>query len=222
MHEPATALTDFLLTLECAAFAVAVARRSTADFLRRAFIALFGSVAVAAFAGGTVHGFFPDPEGAASRALWLLTLLSIGVTAVAMAAVAARVALPRRFVAPAVAALTAGGLVYAGVLLFVSRDFVVAIAAYLPASLLLMAALVRQWARWRTDGALAGVAGVVLALVGAAGQQAGIGLHPVHFDHNAVYHIVQMVALYLLFRCAVGLIDDRSDVAAQAELARIR
>jgi hypothetical protein len=38
--------------------------------------------------------------------------------------------------------------------------------------------------------------------LGAAGQQAGVALHPVHFDHNAVYHVVQAVALYLLYRTA--------------------
>jgi hypothetical protein len=31
-------------------------------------------------------------------------------------------------------------------------------------------------------------------------QQARISLHPEHFDHNAVYHVLQGVALVLLYR----------------------
>jgi hypothetical protein len=30
-------------------------------------------------------------------------------------------------------------------------------------------------------------------------QQAGVAVHPVYFDHNAVYHLVQAVALVLLY-----------------------
>jgi hypothetical protein len=30
-------------------------------------------------------------------------------------------------------------------------------------------------------------------------QQAGVSIHPVYFDHNAVYHVVQAVAVVLLY-----------------------
>jgi hypothetical protein len=40
----------------------------------------------------------------------------------------------------------------------------------------------------------------VLVSVAAAGlQQAGIGIHPAYFDHNAVYHVLQGIALVLLY-----------------------
>ena len=37
-------------------------------------------------------------------------------------------------------------------------------------------------------------------------KQVGVGLHPVHFDHNAVYHIIQGIALYVFYRGATGLL----------------
>jgi hypothetical protein len=203
VNEPATTLTDYLLAAECAAFAIALARVRAPSLVRSAFVTLFASASLAALVGGTVHGFFPQ-DGAASRSLWLITLLSIGVTAAAMLTLAARLVLdsaPARDIVVAAALLW---LAYAGIVLFISRDFVVAIAAYLPAALVLMIVLARDWLRDRGAGAAAGMGGVLLALLGAAGQQAGLGVHPQHFDHNAVYHVVQMAALYLLFRCAMA------------------
>ena len=204
MHEPATTLTDYVLCLQCAWFAVAIGRRPTRSLLGTAFTVLFASVAMASAAGGTVHGFFAEPS-TAREALWSLTLLSIGVTAAAMLVVAVRLGLPDRpgRVLVAVAAWS----VYAAIVLLVSTSFAVAIAASLPTALLLAVVLL---ARRELAGAGAGLAGVVLALLGAAGQQAGIGLHPRYFDHNAVYHVVQMAALYLLYRCAVGLCGERA------------
>lgn len=204
MHEPATTVTDFLLVLECGWFAVALARRP-AGFTRAAFVVLFAAVAAAAFAGGTVHGFFPSADGAVSEALWVVTLLALGVTSAAMCAVATGIGFPRAGSASLGGILAGGWLLYAAAVLWVSRDFFIAIAAYLPAALYLMAVLARSWMRCRPPGAAAGIIGVMVASAGAAAQQAGVGVHPVHFDHNAVYHLVQAVALYLLYRAALGV-----------------
>jgi len=214
LHEPATTLTDYLLMVECAAFAALLARRGSPGFLRAAFVVLFASVSVASLTGGTVHGFFPDVTSAGSRLLWPSTLLAIGVTAAAMLAIAAYLALGKTRGRQAAWLAGASWTAYVLVVLLVSREFYVAIAAYLPAMLLFMAALTGRWLRRRTPGISAGLAGMLLALVGAAGQQAHIGLHPLYFDHNAVYHVVQAVALYLLYRCGLELIEGGDERTA--------
>jgi len=205
LHEPGTTLTDYLLALECAWFVWALARRSPPGFVRSAFIALFSSVAAAAVLGGTVHGFWPDDEGLAGRILWVATMLAIGVTAAAMFAIGTRLGLGARSTRKLPPILALGLAVYAVVVLFVSREFVVAIVAYLAAALLLLAVFLRDWLRHRGAGAAAGILGVLLALLAALAQQLGVGLHPVYFDHNAVYHVIQAVALYLLFRSASAM-----------------
>ena len=43
------------------------------------------------------------------------------------------------------------------------------------------------------------VGGILLSFVGAAIQQSGVSLHQ-HFNHNDLFHVVQMVAFYLLYR----------------------
>jgi hypothetical protein len=207
LNEPGTTLTDYLLALECAWFVWALTRRSGPSFLRAAFMTLFASVAVAAIIGGTVHGFFPAAESPANRVLWAATMLSIGVTAAAMFAVGTWLGLGAEATRKLPPILGLGLSAYAVVVLFVSRDFVVAIVAYLPAVLFLLTVFLRDWLRHRNRGAAAGILGVMMALVAALAQQLGIGLHPLYFDHNAVYHVLQAVALYLLFRSALALAE---------------
>jgi hypothetical protein len=59
-------------------------------------------------------------------------------------------------------------------------------------------------ARNRSPAAAAGLSGMVLTLVAAAVQQRGIALHPVYFNHNALYHAIQAVALWLIYVYARG------------------
>lgn len=55
------------------------------------------------------------------------------------------------------------------------------------------------YARERERHVLVAVLGLPLTFVAAAVQQAGVALHPTYFDHNALYHLVQAVALWLFF-----------------------
>ncbi len=203
LHEPATTLTDYFLTLECAWFVYVLARRSKPGFVRSSFIALFSSVAAASLFGGTMHGFFPDTESTASQVLWIATMLSVGITAAAMFSLGTRLGFGAETARKLTPVLATGLAAYAGVTLLVSRNFLVAIVAYLAAALFLMAVLLRDWLRNRSPGAVACILGIALTLLAALAQQSGVALHPVHFDHNAVYHLIQAVALYLFFRGAL-------------------
>src|SRR5205823_6043329 len=52
---------------------------------------------------------------------------------------------------------------------------------------------------WRLTLIAIGVAGLGLIFIAAAAQQARIALHPRYFNHNALYHLIQALALWLLF-----------------------
>ena len=191
MTEPDVALTDYALALECTVFAYLLQRREHALF--------FGSAAVASLAGGTVHGFFLDARTLGNAVLWRITLIAIGVTAASAWAIGARVLFPaptaRRITIAAAAALGAYGVVT----MFISQAFRAAVVFYLPAVVFLLVALSVAYARARERGILVAVAGLGLMFIAAAVQQARIALHPTYFNHNALYHLIQAVALWLLF-----------------------
>jgi hypothetical protein len=50
-----------------------------------------------------------------------------------------------------------------------------------------------------------GLAGLLLTLVAAGVQQARLAVHPTYFNHNALYHLLQAIALFLIFRGAIFL-----------------
>ena len=83
--------------------------------------------------------------------------------------------------------------------LFVSRWFLVAIVHYVPATLFLIIVFARDYQRHGELSALVVVVGLGLTLIAAGVQQAKIGLHPIYFNHNALYHGIQALALFMLY-----------------------
>ncbi len=203
LAESDVTLTDYGLAIECAIFAVALRRRPPArPWLRRGFVIFYAAVGTASLLGGTVHGFFPDPESAGRRLLWPATLLAIGLAGLAIWGLAAGLQF-----APRTARLAAGAaalvfLGYAAIVLFVSQGFWVAIVYYLPASAAFLAVLLARYARTSDRRLIPAMTGIVLGFAASAIQQLGIALHPLYFDHNALYHLVQAVALLLIFMSA--------------------
>jgi hypothetical protein len=207
MTEPDVTLTDFGLAAECAICAVLLGfTPARAMRLRKAGLCFFVFHGLAAAAGGVVHGFCRDTRSLECRILWQLALLSIGLAACSAWIVASGI-LASGHVGHwlALAGIPQLAVFTATVLLF-TREFWVAFTIYLPAALLLLAAFCRAcWQGHRF--VLVGVSGVVLSFVSSFIQFMRIGVHPVYFNHNALAHVVQAVALALMFlgiRAVVG------------------
>ncbi|MEO7822436.1 MAG: hypothetical protein ABIS15_02430 [Gemmatimonadaceae bacterium] len=206
LTRPAVSLTDFALAIECAAFALLLARLAASDgLLRKWFVVFFASIAAASVLGGTMHGFFEYSTSSVRTVLWTATLLSILVTSFATWTIAAILQLRppasqwvQRFALAQVLVLTL-------VILFVSNAFLVAIVAYLPATVFLLVSF-RMTYRRRQSAALGwGIVGLALTFLGAAVQQLKLAVHPVYFDHNALYHLIQFVALWMIYRAATWI-----------------
>ncbi len=204
MTEPDVVLTDYGLAIECAIFAWLIATRQPRGRIRTWALVFFLSVGLGAIAGGTVHGFFLDPASTGQRALWPTALIALGVTALSMWMIAARLGC-----SPPVGRAIgwAAWLVFVAYTLIVclgSQLFMVAVINYLLAGVFLIAVL---WRIWRAHGSAArdGIAGLLLTFVGSIVQQSRVGIDPRYFNHNAVYHVIEAVALYLMFRMLRGV-----------------
>jgi uncharacterized protein DUF6962 len=204
--EAATMATDFLIAVICIVFAVGIERGADSLGTARGLWGLsFALTAIAAVIGGVVHGFALHLEVAAKDRLWKATQYAVGLTSLAIltAAVVAFVdGAPQRWL---VAVAVAKFLAYAAV---VRRrdDYAVVVVDY-GASMTAMAAL--AIAGWLRSGAPAApwlVAGVVVSGAAAAVQLKKIAPHP-RFNHNDLYHVIQIVALYLFYRGGRLLVD---------------
>jgi hypothetical protein len=183
-----------------------LARQDTAAVgLRNWFIVFFCALGFSAFTGGTTHGFIVDETSVLYTIVWGMTLIGIGVVGLAawMVGLSLGSSAPvRRWLSRFV---VAAFIIYCGVAMLITNSFVIAVVFYLPATLFLLGIFMLRYLKQRRPFLLSGVAGSLLTLVAAGIQQSGYGLHPVWFDHNALYHLIQAVAILLLFFAARGL-----------------
>lgn len=169
--------------------------------------ASFLAMAVAAAAGGTSHGFASYLGGVEGTWVWKLAVFSTGLASAAMlsAAVVARLTGAAR-----VALL---GLVVAKLAVYlawmsVHDDFLFVIYDYAPSMLAVVVVLALPGRQAPVAGAGWAAAGVAVSFAAAAVQQSGFSLHR-HFNHNDIFHVIQMAGFYLLYRGGARLRDRR-------------
>jgi hypothetical protein len=201
-------LTDYALA--GVAWMLARALRRASDSRAVALWALaFAVTSLAAVTGGSVHGFGALLPPALAYALQAATVMSVGLGSACLLAGAVFAAVPPGPVRSFLLALC--GLKLAAYLAWVALhpDFRYARYDALPAALLLLGFLVQRWRRGRSRAAALGTFGLLLSIAGAALQHVQLGIHPVWFSHNDLYHVIQAGALWMLHVAGRELRDAR-------------
>jgi hypothetical protein len=170
------------------------------DTLLRTGAILMGGLASAAFWGAVFHAFFPAGTATSPGFLaWVPVVLSIVVAASAMLDLSLRFLLPRIHSQVRRSIVTAYAVGFALVVLLVHESFSSIVYFYTPALVLLLIAAGQEALLSRDAGWTLITAGLILSAGAAMLQQAKVSVHPVYFDHNAVYHVVQAIALVFLY-----------------------
>ncbi|HEX7220587.1 MAG TPA: hypothetical protein VF280_15365 [Burkholderiales bacterium] len=186
-----TLATDYLLAAVTGWLAVLLYRRSFHRAVRwwaYAFMAL----AAGAFLGGTWHGFLQNDL------LWKATVLSVGVASFAMVAGSSFAALGGR-ARDAVLWLAGLKLIAYWWWMLGRDDFI-----YVVIDTGIAFGAVAAMHLWRFNGWI--LAGVAVSVAAAAVQASGFAPHP-SFNHNDLYHVIQLAAMLLLYRGARTLND---------------
>jgi hypothetical protein len=200
IHEPDVVSTDLFLALLGAWFGLRLwtVRRGV---LSRAGGLLLLSLASAAFWGAVFHAFFPEETATTSGFIaWIPVALSILVAAATMLDLGLRLLAPRLPSAGRRAILGVYSAAYLVVVLLVDESFASIVRFYGPALLLFLvgAGLCTVGTRGTGWGSIS--AGLLISSLAALLQQAEVSVHPDYFDHNAVYHVLQAIALVFLYR----------------------
>jgi hypothetical protein len=193
LQEPMTVATDYLLGAVTSWLAVKVLGNSARQKSRMFWGVAFVALAAGAFLGGTWHGFVQ------SDLLWKATLFCVGVASFGMlvgsgyATLSGNARSSLIWVAALKLALFSFTIVERDDFLVVIGDTGLALAAVLALHL------------WKWNGWL--VAGVAVSVLAALAQASGFALHA-HFNHNDLYHVIQLAAMALLYRGARRLTDS--------------
>jgi hypothetical protein len=179
IHEPMTMATDYLLALAALVFAARLWRGL------RAWALAFFFTALAAIFGGTSHGFGPELLVLGQVILWKLTVFSVGLASFFLLSGAH----------PVLRVVGVLKLVVYASWMTTHDDFLWVIVDYGITLLLVGALELRQ----RGPGAKWVLGSIGVSVIAALVQASGFALHQ-HFNHNDLYHVIQIVALWLLFR----------------------
>ncbi|MCG8603552.1 hypothetical protein MJD09_00945, partial [bacterium] len=206
--EPTTMLTDYLLAFFILVLSGRLFKRNESDrqrsiqFWNFAFIA----TALGAIMGGTSHGFALYLNAFFQAFIWKATIYAIGFASFFMLSgtVIASVKNPARRWLLLLATVQLA--VYC-IWMLTHEDFKYVIYDYVPAMLIVVA--LQIFAYWQTKSKSAKwiISGIIVSFAAAGIQQSGFTLHQ-HFNHNDLYHVIQMGGMYLFYR-GVSLLEDQ-------------
>lgn len=202
LSEPVTTLTDYAIAGESLIFAGLLLKpKPKSYFPVLCWAAAFVGVAIAAFCGGTYHGFYSSLSIDMKWGLW--RGMTYGLSFASSCMLAATVSdLSRWGRAWGWGAIALKFTLYLSWTAF-HPSFVYIMVDYLSAMLLMLLLQMRRGDRQINERSssvwiIAGVSGSLAA----AGIQ-GIGFKGTeYFNQNDLYHLVQMVALYFFYRGA--------------------
>ena len=205
--EPMTVATNAVLAVLAFVFAVRLAYQSAAEGSAAGGCLAAGLLATgfAALLGAIAHGTDPMREAALRARFWRGALYATGfISAASVASVA--------FFAARGSTRTVI-LAFAGIKLVVfmhrvtrQPEFRIAAADYGGALAIILVGAAYETFRRRAPGMAWLIVGVLVSLVAGMAQARRLALHR-HFNHNDLYHVIQMAALYAFYRGGALLVD---------------
>lgn len=206
MAEPTTALTDFALAALAVVLAFRLGRSSKPlPLARKLWVAAFLLIAAGAVLGGVRHALAEETASLVRGRLWAITYCVLGLANLALLAGLVRAFVPAAFRTAAWVALS---LRYAAfvVLLLPLRDLRLVVADFALTLILLLAFSVHSMAFTREGAGPWLLATVLVSAAGALVQF--LAVRPlIGFNHNDLFHIVQMGATWLFYRAGRRLRD---------------
>ncbi len=198
INDPDVVYTDLALAVLGAFLAWRLSRERTD--LARAGVAIMGALASAAFFGALFHAFFPaNTETRAGFFAWIPVSVSIMVVSCSLLSLGLRVLVPALSRRVRLLLVAPYCISFAYVVLFVDESYATIVRFYAPTLILFLIAAVREALRQDAKAWWLLAASFALSILAALLQQLQVALHPVYFDHNALYHVLQGVALVLLY-----------------------
>ena len=216
ISEPMTMLTDYLLGVWTLYLAFKLIRKGIGISQRSILLwgLSFFATGIAAIIGGTSHGFALYFGTVTRVVIWTATLYSIGFTSLFLlsAVIIATIKNPLR---NWLIAFTVVKFILFAVWIFSHPEFKYVIYDYVPAMIAVL--ILQVYVKYSRGDRSATwiISGILVSFGAAAVQQSGYMLHE-HFNHNDLYHVIQMGAVFLLYKGG-RLLRDASEPSLERE-----
>ncbi|CDZ79041.1 hypothetical protein BN59_03357 [Legionella massiliensis] len=205
MTEPIVAITDYLLTLITLWFSFKIYQFQTnKKFIKSLWLILFLTISLSSLFGGIIHEFCANMT-VSCKGFWTVVMLSIGITASSCWILGGCYIFNNRALSKWIVFIIFISLVYSIFIIFYSQNFAFAIYNYVPAIVFLFIANLVSFLKTKSTYCIWILMGILLSLLAAYIQHAAISIHLVYFNYNATYHLVQILALSILYK---GLIQS--------------
>jgi hypothetical protein len=205
IHEPMTMATDYLLALLAIwwGWKLVISGSRDRETVRKVWGGFLFATALAAITGGSYHGFSAHLSPLLLTILWKTTVMAIGLASF-LVLVSIAQARFGGFTRKLVITIGAVKLLFYLAWMSAHDEFIWVILDYAPTMLFVLVVEAWQAAVRRQASSRWIVAGIVVSFLAAGIQASGFTLHR-HFNHNDLYHVVQIGALYLLYRGGMQL-----------------
>jgi len=214
--EIAVGFTDYLLVIECTYFVLVLIRTDSAwPAIRWLFAGFFGFTALASLTGGVYHLLLTNSLSMPAVMVWKTTIIAIGCVTLAAWSIGAHLLFAQPTRGRIIKAASVAFVIYSIYVVAVDDRFMVAIANYIPAVVFLAIAFTWSYSRRPDPPIMLGLLGLCVTGVAAAIQRVGLSLHPLYFNHNATYHLIQAIGLLLIFRAAIFLVHNPQQAAGK-------
>ena len=200
--EPMTVLTDVFLA--AAALIGGVRIYGVSDAPVHFYFALsFFLIALGAMAGSAIHAIRHTSRVSWVPLLWRITGIAIGTSVTAMLAATFYHILPADYADTLRWTVLGLSLIYAA---YIWRDyrFRNVIVFYSILMAFTLGAMALSYVSTGSPGAKLIVVGILVSFGAAAVQRSGFKLAR-HFNHNDIYHVIQLVGLYFVYKGALLL-----------------
>ncbi len=200
IYEPMTAFTDLIIAILGSYFALELFRHfGQTDIAEHWYWSLaFIMVSLGAFFGAVSHGIGPHFSAIVKNVLWKLTTLSIGAVAMFFLFMLIHHL-------PGLEKLRWLPIsIYVIYIFVILRDdkFLNVIRYYVPIMFIVLLGMIYSQFILHNQGVGYVSIGIIISFVGAGVQTSRFDLHK-HFNHNDIYHVIQMFGMWFLFKGAM-------------------
>lgn len=198
IQEPMTMITDYIIGFQTIIMATLLIINFNSDISRILVAISFIATGIGAFLGGSSHGFKQFFTKKQDSVIWKLTMVMLGIATVSLTLGVLVSSITESLLYFILVGISILSFIIYTLWIMKHPKFIYIILYYVPSMLMIMIVKIVTLISVQDPSSIYFIMGVLLAFMGAGIQAKGISFHK-HFNHNDLFHVVQMISFIFLY-----------------------